>query len=463
MKPILVLSALLLASGCSLAPKYQQPVPPLPPVHRGAADGVDGPSFGTLKWEQLLQDDQLQSLIRRALDQNYDVRIAAARVLEARALAGVTRADQFPTVDAAAQYTNLKLSNNGATPLPPGLATERDVSAVNGILNWELDFWGRLRNATRAARAQMLASMEAYSLVRQTLVSDLARAYFELLDLDLELEFSRRSLEVREESLRLATLRVERGVASEIDQRQAEILVKTARATMITLERLREQKENQLRLLLGENPGPVERGKGLMDQSIAVSLPVGLPSELLLNRPDIRAAEQRVIAANAQIGVARAAFFPRIALTAQAGYESASLLSILDGGNNTWVFGPTGTLPIFNAGRLRSNLRAAEARKQASVLDYQRTVQQAFRDVADSLIGQRKLAEFRLEQEGLVESLRAASRLSQSRYSNGVSSYLEFLDSERQRLDAELRLAQARRDELVAAVQLYRSLGGGWQ
>jgi outer membrane protein, multidrug efflux system len=334
---------------------------------------------------------------------------------------------------------------------------------VNGILNWELDFWGRLRNATRAARAQMLASMEAYSLVRQTLVSDLARAYFELLDLDLELEFSRRSLEVREESLRLATLRVERGVASEIDQRQAEILVKTARATMITLERLREQKENQLRLLLGENPGPVDRGKGLMDQSVAVSLPVGLPSELLLNRPDIRAAEQRVIAANAQIGVARAAFFPRIALTAQAGYESASLLNILDGGNTTWVFGPTAALPIFNAGRLRSNLRAAEARKQASVLDYQRTVQQAFRDVADSLIGQRKLAEFRLEQEGLVESLRAASRLSHSRYRNGVSSYLEFLDSERQRLDAELRLAQARRDELVAAVQLYRSLGGGWQ
>jgi multidrug efflux system outer membrane protein len=456
----------LLLAGCSLAPKYQRPTPAIPPTHRSvdAVPVAEGERLlADLGWQDLLLDNHLRELVQTALTQNYDVRIASARVLAARAALGITRADQFPTVDAYAQYSNLRLTQNGITPLPSGFPLERNLTETGLGLNWELDFWGRLRNATAAARNRLLATEESQALVRQTLVVDVARAYFELLELDVQLAYTRQSLTAREETLRLVTLRVERGIAAEIDLRQAEILVRTARLTIVDLERAIEQKENQINLLLGQNPGPVPRRSTLGDQMVRLELPAGVPSDVLERRPDIRRAERNLIAANAEVGVARAAFFPRIALTAQTGYESASLGQLIEQSSGTWVFGPLGNLPVFNAGRIRSGVRSAQARKEQAVYEYQQSVLFAFRDVADSLIAYRKLIEFRSEQAKLVESLRAATRVADLRYRNGVTSYLEYLDSERQLLDGELRLAQARRGELEAAVQVYRALGGGWR
>ena len=256
---------------------------------------------------------------------------------------------------------------------------------------------------------------------------------------------------------------MDNGYSSELDVRQAEVLVKTAQTALTSLELQNEQTENQLSILLGRNPGPVARGRSPLEQGMAPRLPPGLPSTLLDRRPDIRQAEQQLIGSHALVAAARAEFFPRLSLTASAGFESSALLNLLQASNGTWFFGPAGSLPIFNAGRIRAGVRIAEARHQQALLFYRQTVQQAFREVADSLAGCRKLAELRTEQEGLVESLRQAVELSDLRYRGGIASYLEYLDSERQMLDAQLRLVQIRREELTDFVTLYRSLGGGWQ
>lgn len=464
--PCILTISVALFTGCSLAPKYHRPAPVIPALHRSvdALPVAEGERLlADLGWSDLLLDNRLRELIHTALVQNYDLRIAASRVLAARASLGITRADQFPSVDASAQYTNLRISRNGLTPLPPGFNEEQNLTQTGLGLNWELDFWGRLRNATTAARNRLLATEEAKALVHQSLVVDVTSAYFELLELDLQIDYTKKSLIAREETLRLVTLRVDHGIVAEIDLRQAEILVETARLTIVDLERAIEQKENQIHILLGENPGPVARQATLTDEIVRLDLPAGLPSDLLERRPDIRRAERNLIAANAEVGVARAAFFPRIALTAQTGFESTTLGNLVDGSSGTWIFGPIGNLPIFNAGRIRSGVRGAQARKETAIYEYQQSVQFAFRDVADSLVGYRKLIEYRAGQERLVESLRGATRIAFLRYSNGITSYLEYLDSERQLLDGELRLAQARRGELVAAVEVYRALGGGWQ
>lgn len=469
MRPrLLSLIAILIAlPACRLGPKYQRPATTPPPTFRGADQPSPAASteksFGDLAWNDVVKDEQLQSLIRTALEKNFDVLIAAARVLEARAALTSTRSNQFPSVDANAAYTNTRIAERGSVPLPPGSASNRDFTQLSLDLGWELDIWGRLRNATASARAQLLATEEARHVVRQTLVAEVARAYYELLALDLSLQFSRKALSIREESLRIVQLRFERGIVAEIELRQAEILVRSARASIADTERLTEQKENQISILLGQNPGPIQRGRALLDQSLASTLPEGLPSSILERRPDLRRAEQYLVSANAQVGVAKAAYFPRIALTASTGFESAALSDLFSGANHTWVFGPVGSLPIFNAGRIRAGVRSAEARKEQALLQYQQAVQQAFREVSDSLIGYRKLAEFRKEQEALVESVRAAVRVADLRYKGGITSYLEYLDTQRQSLDAELRFAQARRDELVSLILLYRSLGGAWQ
>ncbi len=452
--------------ACTLAPKYRRPEMPPPPAHRGAAPAqaaTAGPTFGELPWDQVLTDPQIQILIRTALERNYDLRLAAARVLEARAQVTNARSFQFPTVDANAGYANLRLPRDGANPLPPGLNQERDFSFGSLDLSWELDFWGRLRNATAAARAQLLATEEARLVVVQTLVADMARAYFDLLSLDHQLATSKRSLEIRTESRRIVRLKVDRGISSEVEFRQADILVRTAEATIAGLEQQIEQRENQISLLLAQPPGLIARGRGLFEQELVMNVPEGLPSTLLERRPDIRGAEQALIAANANIGVARAAFFPRIALTASSGYESAALGNLLNGSNRTWTLGPAINLPLFNAGRIRAGVRAAEARRDQAVISYQLSVQSAFREVADALIGYRKQAEIRAVRENLVSTLRETVRLSDLRYRGGVTSYLEYLDSERQLLDAELSLAQTRSGELSSLVQVYRTLGGGWQ
>ncbi len=291
----------------------------------------------------------------------------------------------------------------------------------------------------------------------------MAGAYFLLRDLDLEIEITRKAIALREASRDLVQLRVDNGYSSEIDLREAEVLVKSARTSLTSLELQSEQTENQLSILLGRNPGPIVRGRSLLEQDLTPKLPPGLPSTLLDRRPDIRQAEQQLIANHALVAVAKAAYFPAISLTASTGYQSAALLDLLHSYNGTWLLSPAGTLPIFNAGAIRAGVRIAQARRQEALLLYRETVQEAFREVADSLAGCRRLAELRTQQESLVESLHQSVEVADLRYKGGVASYLEYLDSERQLLDAQLQLVQIRRQELTNVVTLYRALGGGWQ
>ena len=454
------LSVALLMAGCA-GPRYVRPDVPVPPAYRGDGQAPSGPetgnnsaprSFGELRWQDLIRDEQLSGLIQEALAHNFDVQIAAARVLEARAQLTATRSARFPSVSTQAGYSNFRLE---------GIDTDSTELSISS--GWELDLWGRIRNASAAARASLLASEQARRVVLETLVGDVADAYFLLRDLDLELEITRRALTLREESLDLVRLRVDNGYSAEIELRQAEVLVKGARTALTGLELQSEQTENQLAILLGRNPGPIARGRSLLEQGLAPSLPPGLPSTLLDRRPDIRQAEQQLIGDHNLVAVARAAFFPTISLTASAGFASSALLNLFNTPSGTWSFGSAATLPIFNAGAIRAGVRSAEARRQESLLAYRKTVQQAFREVADSLAAYRKLSELRTQQQSLVESLREGVELADLAYKGGVVSYLEFLDSERQLLDADLLLIQIRRQELSNVVTLYRALGGGWQ
>jgi len=457
------LCVLLLSTGCG-AVRYPRPAVTVPATYRGEEpSGAHYESLGELRWEDLIRDEELAQFIREALANNYDAQIAAARVLEARAQFGMSRSALFPSVDAEAGYNNLRSSENSAAPIAGGFSTEIDYTSVSAGLAWEIDLWGRIRNANAAARAALLASEEGRKAVLQTLVSEVAAGYFLLLDLDQEVEITSRALRLREDSLELIQLRVGHGYSCELDLRQAEVLVKSARTALSQLELEREQAENRLAVLLGRNPGPIERGRSLLEEEFVLSLPTGLPSTLLDRRPDIRQAEQQLIGDQALVAVAKAAFFPRLSLTASSGYESSDLLQLFSPANSTWAFGPLTNLPIFSAGRVRAGVRSAEARRIQSLLLYRKTVQQAFREVADSLASRRRLAELRAEQAELVESLKQAVELADLRYRGGVSSYLEYLDSERQLLDAQLRLVQLRRDELTNTITLYRAIGGGWQ
>ena len=457
----LVLSVPLLLAGCLVGPQYQRPDYPVPPAFRGEALEVSEEvlSLGDLSWWQIFQDDQLQELIRTALTQNYDLRIAVTRILDARAQLTSTRAAQFPFVDAngSAIYNRTE----GDRPVSEFKEIVSPLGSVD--LSFEIDVWGRLRRATEAARAELLASEEARRTVVITLVSDVASAYFQLRELDLELEIARRTLVLRQDSLRLVSTREAGGVASLLDVRQAEILVTTAAQTIPDVERRMAQTENVISILIGTNPSEVPRGRPLVHQLALPAVPTGLPSALLERRPDIHQAEQQLIAANARIGVARALFFPQVSLIGSAGVGARGINGTFFGPLGLFSVGPEVTVPIFNAGRIRAGVDSATARQQEAVLRYQQTIQQAFREVADALVEYDKRQEFRVQQDVLTRTLQDAVRLSRSRYEGGVTSYLEVLDSERQLFTAELTLAQVQRDELLAIVRLYRALGGGWQ
>jgi multidrug efflux system outer membrane protein len=424
------------------------PVPPQTPTE----------SLGDQKWWDVFQDKQLQELIRTALQQNYDVRIAATRILQAQAQLGITRADQFPTISGGASAVN---ERNPQTKIFRQFETS--ANQVDLSLAWELDFWGKYRRATESARAILLANQWAQEAVVSTLVSDVATAYFQLRSLDLQLEISRRTLASRQDSLQLTQTLANGGATSLLDVRQAEQLVDTAAETIPDLERRIEQQENFISTLLVNNPGPIARGMKLTDQPHAPDVPAGLPSTLLERRPDIREAEAELIAANAQIGVAKAAYFPQISLTATAGYQSSALTGLFSGPAGLWNFGGSLVQPIFTGGRIRSNVRFTEARQQELVLTYRQTIQQAFRGVSDSLVEYHKDREFREYQQKLAFSAQDAAHLSEMRYRGGAASYLEVLTNETNYFDAELGLAQARLNELVGLVLVYRNLGGGWQ
>ncbi|MGH9581094.1 MAG: efflux transporter outer membrane subunit [Terriglobales bacterium] len=453
---------IMLSSGCAVGPNYRKPAVPVPPEYRGGSPDQTGKSeaasLADQKWWDAFQDEALRDLIQTSLKQNYDVRIAAARILEARALLGITRADQLPSVAAGASAVNERIPQ---TVLRPGVETSANEISLS--LAWELDFWGKFRRATESARANLLAQEWAQRQVISSLVSDVASAYFQLRELDLELEISRQTLASRRDSLRLTQILADGGATSMLDVRQAEQLVFAAGASIPDLERRIEQQENLISILLGENPQGVARGRKLVDQPHPLEVPAGLPSSLLERRPDIRQAEQELIAANAQIGVAKADYFPRISLTAAGGYQSSALTNLFTGPAGLWTLGGSALQPVFQGGRIRNRVRFARARAEEATLIYQHTVEQAFRDVSDALVGYRKSQEFRIQQEQLTHSAEEATKLSTMRYRGGATSYLEVLDSDTRKFAAQLTLAQAQLNELRSLVQIYRALGGGWQ
>jgi len=457
-----LLLGILLISGCAVGPNYKRPSADVPGTYRGAmpqqAAQPAAASLGDQKWWEVFQDKQLQDLIHTALQQNYDVRIAATRILEAQAQVGITRADQLPSISAGAQAVNQRSPRQKFFPPFETSASQVDVS-----LAWNLDFWGQFRRATEAARANLLANQWAREAVISTLVSDVATAYFQLRELDLELEISRRTLASRQDSLQLTQTLANGGATSMLDVRQAEQLVSTAAEAIPDLERRIEQQENLLSTLLGSNPGPIARGASLTEQPHAPDVPAGLPSSLLERRPDIREAEAQLMAANAQIGVAKAAYFPQITLTANSGYQSSALTSLFTGPAGLWNFGGSLVQPIFAGGRIRSGVKFSEARQQETVLMYQQTIQQAFRGVSDALVEYHKDREFRQYQQQLALSAQDAAQLSEMRYRGGAASYLEVLTNETNYFAGELGLAQAQLNELLGLVRIYRNLGGGWQ
>jgi multidrug efflux system outer membrane protein len=452
--------------GCAVGPDYQRPGYPVPPDYRG--EGPDIPkqpaevSFGDLKWFEVFKDEKLQELIKIALQENYDVQIAAQRVLAAREQVVIQRSFLFPTINANAQLNPIRTSERGINFITPRL--ERVSGLVFGDVAWELDFFGRIRRATEAARAEFFASQENRKFVIQILVTDLARAYIELRALDQQLEISRRTVKTREESHKLVKARFDYGWDSLTPVLMTENLLYGARAVVPDLQRAIEQQENRISVLLGRNPGPIPRGKSLLEQDLTVTIPPGLTSTLLERRPDIRFAERTLVAANARVGEAKALLFPNIRVTGAAGWESAALKSLFTGPASFWdIVAPGITQPIFQAGRLRAGVRAAEAVKQEALLTYKKSIQQAFQDVSDSLVAVRRFREVRVESAKQVQALAQQTDLAYQRYYGGVTPYLEVLDSDRQLFESELKLTQDRANELLAVIALYRSLGGGWQ
>jgi multidrug efflux system outer membrane protein len=456
-----------LLAGCTVGPKYRKPVVQPPSTFRGAGDAAATPdpnSLADLKWFELFKDQQLQDLIRTALVNNYDLGQAMERVQTARANLGITRSEQFPNVTASAEATTLRNPSSGQFALPSGANRDRTFGTVLlNLLSFEIDIWGRQRRATEAARADLLGAEETRKAVMTTVVGDVSAAYFNLLELDTELEIAQDTLATRKESLNLIRTRQQGGVATLLDVRQAEQLVYAAAQTVPDIERLIEQTENRINLLLGKDPGAVTRGRSLTEQEQPPDAPAGLPSSLLERRPDIRAAEATLMAATANIGVAKAAYFPQISLTGFMGGQSSQLANLFSGTGGAWNFGPQVTLPIFNAGRVKSGVRFTEAQQRLALTQYQQSIKTAFREVSDALVEYRKVKEIRAQQESLVTTLQDRSRLAYLRYQGGVDTQLNALDADRDLFSAELNLAQTRRNELLALVQLYKALGGGWQ
>jgi multidrug efflux system outer membrane protein len=447
--------------GCAMGPKYKRPAVNVPQDYRTPApqQAAAASSLGNEKWWDVYQDPVLTQLIHTAIAQNYDVRIAAARVLEAQAQLGITRANQFPSASVGAGVSsqqNAKVSNLSA-------ANQVNTGQLNLSVIWNLDFWGKYRRQTEEARAQLLATQWGQQAVISSLVANVATAYFQLRALDAELEIAKRTLGSRQESLQLTRVLETHGGASDLDVSQSEQLVYTASETIPDLERQIEQQENQLSILLGENPGPIPRGQILTEQPVPENVPAGLPSELLERRPDVREAEANMMAANAQIGVAKAAFFPSVSLTGTGGLESNALNRFLSAPSQTWNAGLSITQPIFEGGALRSGLRLSRAQYQEEVLAYQQTVQNALEQVSNALIANQKDREFREQQELLTGAAQRTDQLSEVLYNNGGASYLQVLTAETNYFSAELNLVQAQLNERLALTQLYQSLGGGWQ
>lgn len=460
----LLTAAILVASlvtGCKVGPNYHKPVVQIPTAYRDLSENKEAEaqasSYADLPWWQVFQDPQLQQLIRTALRQNYDLQLATERINAARAQLTITRSNQFPQIQANGNFSGGKSDAFQSTS---------NFLALTADAAFQLDLFGRLRRATEATRAQLLATEDAQKTVILTLVSDVANDYFLLLQLDLELQITQDTVKSQQESVKLTKLRLDHGVATELDVLQAQQVLDTANAQIPDLQRQIGQTEDAISILLGKYPEGVPRGRPLVDQPLPPQVPPGLASSLLLRRPDIREAEQSLIAANAEIGVAKAAFFPQFSLTGSGGgaFGRSSLFSSLMSSHTTiWSYGAQAGQPIFTGGALRGNLRLAKSEHEQALIAYQQTIQRAFGDVSDALIAYQKLHEVRLRQEESVKDLQESVSLSIKRYRGGITTYLEVLDGQRSLFSAELSLAQARGNEYQSLVQLYKALGGGWQ
>jgi multidrug efflux system outer membrane protein len=457
----------LLAASCALGPNYERPAIPTPPTWR-EIPVAEATSLANTAWWEVFDDPQLQELVRIALVENKDLKIAVERIEEARARYGFAKADFWPKVDLSGTAGRLKFSEGSLVHTPDGdtstanLGTERSIYAVSADVSWELDFFGRIRRTTEAQRALFFGTEEARRSTVLSLVADVARAYFELRDLDRRLEIARRTIASRREYLQLAQDRFEGGITPEIDFRQAEAELRRVEAIVFDLERLIALKENELSVLLGRNPGKVTRGRAADEQKRPGAVPAGLPSALLDRRPDVREAEQTLAAATANIGVAKALLFPRIALTGSFGFASTDIDTLFEGPSKSWNILGNLLQPIFNAGKNRRRVEVTESQMRQALYAYEKTILQAFRETEDALVAYRKTGEQRTAQADRVRAERKVLELAELRYRGGVAAYLEVLDAQRSLFGAELDEAQTIGANLVSLVRLYKALGGGW-
>src|ERR1700680_29461 len=450
-----------LLGGCMVGPNYHKPVVQSPTAYRDLSENpqvqAQVASYADLPWWQVFQDPQLQECIRTALKQNYDLQLATERINAGRAQLAVTRSNLFPQIQGNGNFAGGKEHN---------FQTNFNFLTLTADAAFQLDFFGKLRRATEASRAQLLATEDARQTVILTLVSDVASDYFALLQLDLQLQITRNTVNTQEDSVKLTNLRVQHGVATKLDVLQAQQVLDSANAQIPDLERQIAQEENAISILLGHYPQAVPRGRPLVEQLLPPEVPPGLPSSLIERRPDIREAEQLLVAANADIGVAKAQFFPKISLTGSGGGafgRSSAFSGLMSSQLGTWSSGAQVSQPIFTGGALRGNLRLAESQHQQALIAYRQTIQRAFGDTSDAVIGYQKFHQVRVRQEDTVADLRESVRLSNMRYKGGTTTYLEVLDGQRSLFSAELTLAGSRGTEYQSLVQLYRALGGGWQ
>lgn len=448
-------------TACKVGPNYQRPPVQTPTAFRDLSGNpqlqAQAASYADLPWWQVFQDPKLQELIRTALKQNYDLQLATERINAARAQLAITRSNLFPQVGGSGNFSGGKESN---------FQTKFNFLTLAADATFQLDLFGRLRRATEAARAQLLATEAARQTVILTLVSDVASDYFALLQLDLQLQITRQTVDTQIDSVRLTTRRLQYGVATKLDVLQAQQTLDTANAQVPDLERQIAQEEDAISILLGNYPQGVPRGFPLVEQTLPPEVPPGLPSSIIERRPDIREAEQNLIAANAEIGVAKAQFFPQITLTGSAGGafgRSSAFSSFMSSQIGIWTYGAQVSQPIFTGGALTGNLRLAESQQKQTLIAYRQTIQRAFGDVSDALIAYEKFHQVRIRQEESVADLQESVRLSKLRYQGGTTTYLEVLDGQRSLYAAELTLAQARGNEYQSLVQVYRALGGGWR
>lgn len=453
--------ALLLCTvaGCAVGPDYHRPTIQTPMAFRGTQlQEAQAASYADLPWWEVFADPQLQELIQTALKQNYDLQLATERITAARAQLTVTRSSLFPQLSLDGSSTAGKTENS--------FQDTYHFLGASADAVFQVDLFGKLRRATEAARAQLLATEDARQTVVLTLVSDVASDYFNLLQLDLQLQITHETIKTQEDSVKLTTFRVEHGTATKLDILQAKQTLDTAVATVPDLERQIAQEEDAISILLGHYPEDVRRGRPLIEQPLPPMVPPGLTSALLERRPDIREAEHDLMAANAQVGVAKASFFPQISLTGSGGGawgRSGAFTSLMSSRMAMWSYEADVSQPVFTAGALTGNLKLAKSQYAQTLTSYRRTIQQAFGEVSDALVGYEKLHKVRVDQEVTVADLRESVRLSIDRYRGGITNYLEVLDGQRALFSAELTLAQARGSEYQSLVQLYRSLGGGWQ